>query len=124
MPALNFEARFAKAVASGLKTQTIRKLRKRPIKSGDRLSLFVGQRTTECKQIGLARCVYVSEVEIDAHVLRVNGIIVASDEARLFAKNDGFKDLAGLQRWFRKRYGLPFFGVLIVWQLEDQQLEK
>ena len=123
MPALNFDLRFAKAVASGKKTQTIRKVRKRPIKTGDRLILLTGHRTEECRQLGSARCVYVAEVEVHENFLRVNGSILSVEDALCFAKKDGFRTVKAFRKWFRDHYGLPFFGVLIVWQF-DQQFEK
>jgi len=55
MPALNFQSRFADLVASGKKRQTIRPVRRHPIKAGDLLHLFTGMRTKRCKRLPSAR---------------------------------------------------------------------
>lgn len=58
MPLLGFTM-FKDLVLSGRKCQTIRKLRKHPIKVGDRLHLYWKLRTKECEKLGEATCTEV-----------------------------------------------------------------
>lgn len=51
MPLLNFELRFAGLIESGEKRQTIRAQRKYPIKAGDKLYLYTGVRTKNCRKL-------------------------------------------------------------------------
>ncbi len=121
MPALNFSAQFADAVASGEKTQTIRKHRKVPIKAGDTLYLFTGQRTKRIQRLGTVVCRSVRNIAITETAIWVNGEYCSYEERHRFANLDGFTDEDDFRAWFRDHYGLPFRGVLIVW---DQQEEE
>ena len=51
MPSLNFKKEFVDLITSGKKRQTIRPKRKNPIKVGDKLYLFTGQRTSKCRYL-------------------------------------------------------------------------
>lgn len=122
MPALNFMERFADDVESGRKRQTIRPLRKRPIKPGDKLYLYTGQRTKHCRKLGEAVCISVEPMRITAEApqLRAFGyrtvvgwIDVAPKDG--FARADGLSSWDEMREWFANRYGLPFEGVLVRW---------
>ena len=106
MPAINFSM-FADKVEAGLKTQTIRPERKRPIKVGDRLFLFEGLRTKTCRRLGTGICSEVTDLRISWTAQIFDG----------FARDDGFRNSAELVEWFEQKYGLPFCGVLIKWYL-------
>ncbi|HZM24555.1 MAG TPA: ASCH domain-containing protein [Anaerolineales bacterium] len=64
MPGIDFRKRFAEMVKSGSKTQTIRKKRTPPIKTGDHLTLWTGMRTKQCEPLGDATCTKVLPVKI------------------------------------------------------------
>lgn len=128
MPSLNFEARFAGLVSSGRKTQTIRAPRKCPIKVGDTLHLFTGQRHPGCRKLGIGRCTGVQAIKIDEStgfevveespvqpVLRVRRL--SDREAARLARADGFSSTREMVDWFRDRHGLPFRGHVIRWVL-------
>jgi len=55
MPSLGFSV-FKEKVLDGSKRQTIRKLRKHPIKIGDKLFLFWKMRTKQCERLGEGTC--------------------------------------------------------------------
>ncbi len=120
MPALNFQKRFAADVESGKKCQTIRAKRKNEIRKGQRLHLYTGQRTKQCRKIGEPECSYVRPVRIDEDTYTIslggagigNTYFGSPDE---FARRDGFLGWYDMRDWFRRRYGLPFDGVLIEW---------
>lgn len=54
-PLLGFTV-FKEKILDGTKTQTIRKLRKRPIKEGDKLYLYWYLRQKDCEKLGESIC--------------------------------------------------------------------
>lgn len=116
MPILNFQKQFADKVKNGTKRQTIRKLRKHPIKIDDILYLYTGLRTKNCEKIGQNICNNVEYIEI-LH----DGFWILSDkilndkELELLAEKDGFKDFDEMCKWFSKNHDLPFKGQVIQW---------
>ena len=117
MPALNFKKEFADAVESSEKTQTIRKVWKRPIKTGDRLYLFTGMRTKKCRLLRKVWCYGVVPITIDETIVCVDGAqYKGSVSMGYIAKKDGFDSVDAFLDFFRKQYGLPFEGVLIWWE--------
>lgn len=136
MPALNFQKQFAAAVESGEKRQTIRLVRKNPIKRGDKLYLFTGQRTKWCRRLVVQRAVEVIRRFVKGlplgHVVeckRVEEVAFGRMEIdghhgtwfqgpgylKGIAKRDGFDTEEQMLVWFDKTHGLPFEGVLIRW---------
>lgn len=115
MPSLSFQKRFAPAIESGTKCQTIRAQRKRPIKKGDKLYLFTGMRTPQCKRIKETVCSSVRYVHIerDRVVYADGGEVLALD---CFAQRDGFKDFKEMVAWLEKVHHLPFYGQIIRWR--------
>ncbi len=109
MVALNFQTRFAVAVRAGIKTQTIRKARKRRIKKGDLLQLYTGQRTSNCKKLGDAVCTSVETITLFKERPGLQEIALA----------DGFADASDMLDWFQHMHGLPFTGHLITWRLRE-----
>lgn len=107
MVAINFSPKFAKLVASGKKRQTIRKtLRCMP---GQKLQLYTGQRTKSCRKLLDAIC-----VSVDLVVLPLGDNPFITDE---FAKADGFKNSAEMQKWFIEHHKTKIFkGFLIKWE--------
>lgn len=125
MPALNFQTRFVSAIESGAKSQTIRPERKRPIKVGDNLILYTGQRTKDCRKLGEAVCVAIhgiefSETELAYTHISTDGLryyaMAGDPRTDIWAGNDGFENFTAMREFFRGRYGLPFKGVKIIWQ--------
>ncbi len=119
MPGLNFQARFADAVKSGRKKQTIREIRKRPIVVGDTLKLMTGQRQKgKYRPLGEATCLSVEPIVIDtaSHTVHLeNGLLMSFIEMTLLVARDGFKSQLEFFEWFEKQYGERFEGVLIRW---------
>jgi len=98
MPLLSFsgitsEGPFWKQILNGKKTQTCRRPRKYPIKSGDSLSLYWKVRMPKAKKeihfIGTAKCVKVER--------RKYKDFAFNDK---FASRDGFHDSQELREWF------------------------
>lgn len=125
MVAINFKARFADKVERGDKRQTIRRERKRPIKAGDALQFFKGDRFHP-EKIGEAVCKSVERIEInflvdEIYIGDVNTPEVLSRHGKAldtFARADGFDHWLDMREWFRKTHGrdaFSFVGVLIKW---------
>jgi len=98
MPAVSFSGAtsrgpFWQQILLGLKSQTCRKPRKRPIREGDLLKLYWKQRIPKDKKpihfIGYAKCIKVERKKYREFAY--------DDE---FARRDGFKDSAELREWF------------------------
>ncbi len=125
MPALNFSAQFADDVQSGAKCQTIRAPRKRPIRVGDVVHLFTGQRTKACRKLGMGKVTSVAEIIIGDGPGRRDVWIsnekkawwLSIGEIHKLARADGFDCKQSMSAWFGKTHGLPFHGVLIQWRL-------
>lgn len=118
MPALNFKERFAHAVESGAKTQTIRKPRN--IKVGDTVQLFVGQRTKQCRRLGTGIVKNVVNIIIDDnddYRLSVDGVYAEPHKELELANDDGFQSFEDFMDFFRSHYSFPFCGILIKWEL-------
>ena len=121
MPAYNFKQQFAEAVEEGTKRQTIRPKRKRPTKPGDRLYLYTGMRTKQCRKLGEATCTEVLDIEIQTSRVTVAGEALSWAQMKLLASLDGFSDQEAFFQFFEDAYGLPFQGELIRWEKEATQ---
>ena len=121
MPALNFKKQFAPHVESGRKRQTIRAYRKdgRDPKPGQRLYLYTGMRTKECRKLKEAECKATAPIELGTGQLG-DGIILNGreldgvDRARV-SRADGFACASEMLKWFKRVHGLPFKGLWIQW---------
>ncbi len=122
MIALNFKEQFADAVATGKKTQTIRRTNR--FKVGDALQLYTGQRTKKCRKLGEAVVTGICDVCILKTRILVGEFFVDTCKASLneFAHEDGFKDFKEMKAFFVAQYGdLPFKGYLIEWELQKAE---
>ncbi|AFY39879.1 hypothetical protein Lepto7376_3703 [[Leptolyngbya] sp. PCC 7376] len=96
MPALNFQKQFVPLIESGKKRQTIR-CRKRPIKVGDLLYLYTGQRTKNCRKIAESICLETQHFDFrmsrsaSAPIIHVNHSIINILQFHKLAIADGFK---------------------------------
>lgn len=114
MVAYSFDRRFAPAIVAGLKRQTIRALRKRHARPGERLQLYTGMRSRDCRLLrDDVVCTRLDEITIDLRALAdvddpadaamlervarrpalgvvVNGMPVAMAARDAFAARDGF----------------------------------
>lgn len=120
MPALNFKARWADKVESGEKPHTIRALRKRPFKVGDRVYLYTGMRTRTCRKLGESDCIRVEPIKIGQTACEPLGFVEIG-KVRLFAaqimalaRNDGFEALDEFFDFFVPNGGV-FEGQFIEW---------
>ena len=115
MPAINFKKQFAELVESEEKRQTIRPLRKCPIKPGETLFLYTGMRTKQCRKLKEVVCKNVSPIVVGPGWIELNERMLDMEGIYEIARQDGFIETLGFFNFFRKQYSLPFHGVLIQW---------
>lgn len=118
MPALNFTV-FIDKIMSGEKCQTIRPMRKRPIKPGDKLYLYTGMRHKNCQKLGEAVCVTVSRFIFeyqgkDDYMYQASIICPGRLEYRLpynavasLVIDDGFDTMQNFFKFFIDNYKIP-----------------
>lgn len=119
-----FKPRFADLVESGRKLQTVRPVPKRMPRVGD----IIDARRWEglpyrSKQVSLLRA-WVTRVELVEITLYGVGVWDAGrnewthDEfvPEEFAEADGFESWEEMRDWFKAEHGLPFRGVLLMWE--------
>jgi len=121
---LNFYEQFAEPVEKGIKTQTIRKVRKRPIKVGETLYLYTGNRFKRTQRLLCkGKCTQVKNVLISnpfaTHSIDIylDGTRLNKEEAEAFCIADGFESMIDFAKFFHKQHRLPFFGAFIKWKL-------
>ena len=120
MPALNYGKQFAPKILEGKKIHTIRRMRKRPVRPGDNLFHFTGQRTKECIRLLENKCIYAKDISIvyfPNRMLEAVEIKIGEREIKdiqKLAKNDGFDCFQDFINFFIAS-GLPFYGQLVGW---------
>lgn len=118
MPALNFQKRLVSDIFNLIIRQSIRLKRKNPIKKGDLLYLYTGQRTKNCVKIFKEPvvCKGIKDIKIAKENLQIGKVsYINYRDLDEFAIKDGFKNWKQLTDFFRSHYGLPFKGVIIEW---------
>lgn len=117
MVAFNFQSQFADPIQQREKKQTIRQSKR--AKVGDRIQLYTGMRTKQCRKLVETDpvCVCVDYVAIRPDYLTVGDVRKHPRDRDEFARLDGFKDYADMVAWFENRYGQPsFVGYLHRWE--------
>lgn len=116
MPAINFQKQFIDLIVSGEKRQTVRPIRKNPIKTGDTLMLYVGMRTKQCRKLREVVCKEVLPIQISLYgQIFLDEEYLSLDNIIDLARADGFCVTLNFFEFFNKQYGLPFSGALIRW---------
>lgn len=125
MTVLMFQKRFVTPIQAGTKSQTIRPVRKRPLKVGELLSLRHWEdKAYRSPQIEFFKATCLGTLDIQVHAA---GILLGDGNfdgtfsvpyLNAFAAGDGFANWAEMKEFFESRfgYGLPFIGTLIQWE--------
>jgi hypothetical protein len=116
MVAINFSPQFAAEVASGRKTQTIR--RSARARAGQALQLYTGQRTKDCRKLADAICIDCTYVGLTERGVTLGDASRFPGNIDDFARADGFENYAAMWKWFSERYETnSFTGHIIRWRL-------
>lgn len=122
MALLGFKARFAEAVETGVKCQTIRAFRRdgRNPRPGEKLYLYTALRTKSCRKLGETVCTSVEQITIDMNGINVAGKWLATKERGDMANADGFPDWISMRAFFISTHQIddqtPFSGLLVKWR--------
>lgn len=119
MPVLMFQPRFVPKVLDRTKRQTIRPVRLRPIYPGDKLSLRRWyDKPYRSKHVVLQDevCCAYKPITIEPDTVRVGGEELSPELREELAVCDGFASWSDMREWFVATHGLPFEGVLIMWE--------
>ena len=103
MGAWNFKKQFAGKVESGEKLTTIRRKRKdgRDPRVGEKMMLYVGMRTKDCRKIGEAVIVHHYAIEIcNDGVVVFDGRRVRAPFIASIARSDGFDSMQDFYKFF------------------------
>ena len=114
-----FKPRFAALVEAGTKTQTVRPTPARMPKAGDKLSLRMWTgKPYRSKQRVLreATVLHVVRIKLDCFDMWFDGVRASEAKQEAFAIADGFSSAYEMLDWFDNEHGLPFEGVVILWQ--------
>lgn len=106
MVAYNFAAEHAPKVENRTKKRTLR-LEPRA-KVGDKLQLFTGQRTAQCRKLSQEdpTCTRVAKVELTRTDMKYDGTYQSPDILDDYARADGFKGYQNMLDWFEAQYGV------------------
>ena len=123
MIVIMFQWQFADAVITGRKRSTIRPPRKRPVYTGDQLSLRRWEGKPYRSRQAVLRdvtCTRSAPILIDEplgqdFVFEIDGWRLNQEQWSKLARREGFRCTTELLDWFKANYGLPFEGVLIEW---------
>lgn len=124
MPQLNFSAQFAGPVADGTKRQTIRAMRKNPIKLDDTLHLFTGLRTKQARRLLPPQtCKAALNIQIRWKTTKYSSLEIRLQhkgklnpiEVWELMKADGFFSREDFAAWFLPKGTEEFKGQLIKW---------
>ncbi len=136
MVAFNFMADFEPVLSSGYKTRTIRAWGKQGKKCnvGDRLQLYTGMRSKQCRKVADAICIGTAQIVIHQDGYELGGLLehtriqgkvaTRGDDGRDFFQLDGFDNEAEFREFFKEQCGASkaqaeweFKGFIYCWEL-------
>lgn len=114
---------FIDKILSGEKRQTIRKAGKKweNVKVGDKLTLYTGLRTKDCRKLGESEVESIEDVEIESPLrvfsrIKINDKYLFMHEMERLALSDGFSTIDAFLEFFHDHYGEEFKGKIIKWK--------
>jgi uncharacterized protein YqfB (UPF0267 family) len=123
MVAYSFKRRFVEPIVDGRKGGTIRADRRRHVRPGEEMQLYVGMRTKQCRLIARKTCLAVEPITLDFVTRSVtwqggeDRLIRSREELDDFAAFDGFRSFTELSEFWVATHGRPerWHGWHILW---------
>lgn len=109
---------FIDKILSGEKRQTIRKAggKWENVKASDKLTLYTGLRTKECRKLGEAEVESIEDIHIAYTTVETNKKTLNKDDLLKLAQADGFSCIRDFLDFFLHHYGNNFKGKIIKWK--------
>ncbi|MBQ6533650.1 MAG: hypothetical protein IJI37_00625 [Opitutales bacterium] len=118
---------FIDKILSGDKRQTIRRASPKwaNVKPGDKLTLYTGLRTKQCRKLGEAVVESITPITMRTNanlsggiwgMVFVNGQSLEAPDLTILARADGFEYVSDFLGWFNQHYGYAFTGNIIKWR--------
>jgi len=103
--AYNFSEEHAPKVEDRTKRRTLRRTARARV--GDRLQLYTGQRTPQCRKLSEVDpvCTLVASVGLYPEGIVYDGHWQTKDTCESYAVADGFASYADMYAWFKAKYG-------------------
>lgn len=126
-PLLGFTV-FKEKILDGTKTQTIRKIRKNPIKVGDKLFLYWHPRQKDCEKLGEGICIETFPILIfEDYWFGKQRLFISEHDGKIFmpteterfkeiVTRDGFSNPEEMLAFFKSYYPLPEVFQVIRWR--------
>jgi len=121
-----FKRQFAEMVSAGKKLQTVRPTPTRMPKAGDVIDLREWTDKpyrSKQRKLGIGRILEVRVITITSERIEIEAWRGFRRMPNLdeFALRDGFESFKEMKGWFEKEHGLPFSGILIRWELVNEE---
>lgn len=113
-----FDKQFAGALRAGTKTNTIRRVRKDPLRVGEEIAVRIWEgapySSPQC-QIGVTRIVRIEPVQVTERGVSLNGgKLLAKKDLDALVRAEGFGSWEEMRTWFLDHTGLPTEGMVSI----------
>jgi hypothetical protein len=113
--AYDFAEQFVLPILNGTKTQTIR--RNRRAKVGDRIELYTGLGTANCRKLRDVLCTASHYCAVRKDGVTLGDVSKYPRNLDEFAQADGFLNYGEMVEWFKNKYGgREFVGWIVSWR--------
>lgn len=111
---------FIDKILSGDKRQTIRRASPKwaNVKAGDKLTLYTGLRTKQCRKLGEAVVESIMLIKLDSGYITIHkpkwDFTLDSSQVRDFVKADGFDSVEDFWDFFKEHYGWEAVEMVVI----------
>lgn len=111
---------FIDKILSGEKRQTIRRASSKwtNVKAGDKLTLYTGLHTKQCRKLGEAVVESITQIELDSGYITIHkpkwDFTLESWQVRDFVKADGFDSVEDFWNFFKEHYGWEAVEMVVI----------
>lgn len=116
---VNFSV-FIDKILSGKKRQTIRRASPKwaNVKAGDKLTLYTGLRTKQCRKLGEAVVESITQIKLDSGYITIHkpkwDFTLDSWQVQDFVKADGFDSVEDFWDFFKEHYGWEAVEMVVI----------